>query len=472
LGRKSTLFDDFEYSGHWWLPEDPEKKVAGTVRFNSDGYITLDLLESFNEPPGTVVDGLFRPKLILGLTDGRKRITLYQTVRTGRTLPSMNPAFSANYLLVGGHFLSRSDIRFSSLSANFTYFEEWMGHATFEPRVPSEDKVVAGYSEPEEIEVGVRAIDALIRIHSDSKKGGGDWLRSLEWEHTGLLTIIPQESRDLAWYREVLDSLQDLMTLLVGKPVFPKTVYAWAHRDEFTLGVFPNAGPVELFFNQPFRTLPPPRRSHHVTMITEDVLLPLPSIVSDLPKIFNSWFRTAEAFGPVYDLFLGALYNTKAYPQSEFLSLMQALESYHRRTRRGKYVRDEEYEEYRRAIVSGIPGVVPKGLKDSLKKRLEYGNEYSLRKRLKELITPFPEKLILKANPNFINEVVDTRNYLTHYTDELKEKALHGPRLLKANEDLRALLTSLLYRRLGVDPGIAYGAYSKLGRSTYFSLEE
>ncbi len=82
------------------------------------------------------------------------------------------------------------------------------------------------------------------------------------------------------------------------------------------------------------------------------------------------------------------------------------------------------------------------------------------------------QKSILETNPNFINEVVDTRNYLTHYTDELKEKALHGPRLLEANELLRALLTSLLYRRLDVDPATAYAAYSKLGRSAYFSLEE
>ncbi len=113
-----------------------------------------------------------------------------------------------------------------------------------------------------------------------------------------------------------------------------------------------------------------------------------------------------------------------------------------------------------------------KGLKASLKERLKYENGYSLMKRLKELFAPYPEKESLEANPDFSNGVVDTRNYLTRYTDELKEKALHGPRLLKANEDLRALLTSLLYRRLDVDPGTAYAAYLKLGRSTYFSLDE
>ncbi len=118
-------------------------------------------------------------------------------------------------------------------------------------------------------------------------------------------------------------------------------------------------------------------------------------------------------------------------PRSEFLSRMQALESYHSRMRHGKYLRDEEYEEHRRPIVSGIPGAVLKGLKASLKERLKYGNGYSLMKRLKELFAPYPEKEFREANPDISNGVVDTRNYLTRYTDELKEKALHGPRLLK-----------------------------------------
>ena len=107
-------------------------------------------------------------------------------------------------------------------------------------------------------------------------------------------TILPRETRDFAWYRDVLDSLQNLMTVLVGKPVFPKTVNAWAARDESFCGV-PNATLVELLFNQPPRTLPPPRESNHVTTTAEDVLLPLPSIAPDLTRIFNSWFRTAES---------------------------------------------------------------------------------------------------------------------------------------------------------------------------------
>lgn len=161
-----TLFGDFEYSGHWWLPDDLENKVAGTVRFDGDRGIELELLEPFREPPGAA--DASRPKLILGLATDRTPITLYQTLQTGPIVPGLqNPTFHANYAFLGNHFFSREDIRFSSLSVNFTYLEEWMGHATFEPRSPSVDKIVANYSAPEEVKEWVLKLDAGITIYSD-----------------------------------------------------------------------------------------------------------------------------------------------------------------------------------------------------------------------------------------------------------------------------------------------------------------
>jgi hypothetical protein len=461
MRSKHTLFDNFEYRGHWCLPENPERKVAGTVRFKSTEGIFLELSESLSGEFGTGVDELFKPKLILGVSENGRSMTLFQTAQVGRVSSKVeDPAlFYANYLFLGTHFRSESDIRFSSLSVNFTYFEEWMEHATFKSRPLSVDKVVADYSPPEEVEVGVQKIDARIRIHSDLRSNG-DWLRSVEWVHTGLLTIIPNEPRDFSWYRNVLDSFQNLMTLLVGKPVYPKLVSARTHTDEFHEWApgMPKRERVELFLHQDFRTPASPRRSVHQSTITEEVLLPLPSIAPDLPQILNTWFREAEILGPIYEVFFGALYNTWSYPQSEFLSLMQAAESFHRKTRANKYVGEEKYEELLREIVGGIPESVPNDLKSRLKDMLKYGNEYSLRKSIRELADSMPGREIISEHPDFVNEVVETRHYLTHLNEELKDKALHGAALDNANEELRILLTSLLLKRLDINPRAVYNA--------------
>lgn len=41
--KKPGIYDEFEYAGHWWLPENPDNKVSGTLIFSKDG-IKLELI--------------------------------------------------------------------------------------------------------------------------------------------------------------------------------------------------------------------------------------------------------------------------------------------------------------------------------------------------------------------------------------------------------------------------------------------
>jgi len=476
--QRHTLFEEFEYSGHWYLPEDPQRKVAGTVRFNNENGIWLRLLQSFRGTLSADVESLVRPWVILGVSDSGTQITLYQAARTGSftSAAEEQPAlFHANYMFLGHHFNPRSVICFSSLSVNFTYFEEWMGHATFKHQAGPHPPI---YSAPEEVRVAPQSLEAEIRVHS-TLRSEGDLLRSMETVHTGWLTINTGEYRNFAWYRKVLDSLQNFMTLLVGRPVYPRLVTAIVRTGEFDEWepTREKTATVGVYFHQEFRTPTPPRRSHHQSAITEEVLIPLPNIASNLTSILYAWFEDAERLAPVYEAFFGALYNTKAYPQSQFLSLMQTAESFHRRTRPGKYVQEETYEEYRQEMVACIPNSVERDHRESLKTRLKYGNEYSLRKRLQELFAQYPARDLVRdlteANPNFVNDIVGTRNYLAHLTDELKNKALFGPALLKANDDLRLILTGLLLRRLGIGGLTAYRAITeRIERWEYLDWED
>jgi hypothetical protein len=163
--------------------------------------------------------------------------------------------------------------------------------------------------------------------------------------------------------------------------------------------------------------------------------------------------------------------NTKAYPQSQFLILMQALESLHRKTRPGTYVRPEKYKKYRGEIEAGIPEVVPPNLRKSIKDALNYGNEYSLRERIEELLTLYPGKQIIDENPELIGEIVSTRHNLSHGLDR-KKKTLKGPALLNANERLRFLLTSLLLRKLEIHEATISEAVGRIQRLEYFSPED
>lgn len=132
---------------------------------------------------------------------------------------------------------------------------------------------------------------------------------------------------------------------------------------------------------------------------------------------------------------------------------MQALESFHRVKMGGKYLSNEAWQPYRTALAEKISSELDADHKESLKSRIKYGNEFSLRKRVGELLETLDEKVSSSLSPTdkyFTADLVDTRNYLTHYDDELKGVALKNADLYWVNQRLRVLITILLLKEIGI----------------------
>ncbi len=68
--------------------------------------------------------------------------------------------------------------------------------------------------------------------------------------------------------------------------------------------------------------------------------------------------------------------------------------------------------------------------------------------------------------------VVDTRNYLTHYSEDSEAGALRGPELNETVDELRRVLAFFLLRELGLDEQKIIAAVAKVPRYGYFSLED
>ena len=58
-----------EYKGIWWLPENLDDKIYGTLKFSNDDGIILDLFGSFRTDKEEY-------EIILGFTSNGKWITL------------------------------------------------------------------------------------------------------------------------------------------------------------------------------------------------------------------------------------------------------------------------------------------------------------------------------------------------------------------------------------------------------------
>ncbi|MGI8478346.1 MAG: HEPN domain-containing protein, partial [Gaiellaceae bacterium] len=162
------------------------------------------------------------------------------------------------------------------------------------------------------------------------------------------------------------------------------------------------------------------------------------------------WVREWKDIGTTATLLYGTLL-VELPPEFELLALTQALETFHRHVYEGTYLHPDEYAKVSAALTGAIPTGTPSDLKQALTKRIEYGNEYSQRKRFHELLSSLDDNAreLLRIDKALLNRVVDERNHLTH---RLPESDNYIPmdnveRRLSAQK-LKAFLFLLLLSRL------------------------
>jgi len=112
---------------------------------------------------------------------------------------------------------------------------------------------------------------------------------------------------------------------------------------------------------------------------------------------------------------------------------------------------------------------IGKDHRQSLENRIIYGNEYSLRKRLKGLVGTYENNLkgFIKYKNQFVANAIDTRNYLTHSNPELKERACTEKELTIMTYQLKLMLEICILRSLGFEENEINTLISKHERYQY-----
>ena len=124
----------------------------------------------------------------------------------------------------------------------------------------------------------------------------------------------------------------------------------------------------------------------------------------------------------------------------EVYGISARLRSISSRTSDEKRMDEAEFEE----LVENLIEKCPEEHKEWLSRELKYGNEVSLRKRLKDIIKPFRTVIgNCTRRDNLINRIVNTRNYLTHYDPCLESEAAEGQDLWNLCVNMEMLFNSI-----------------------------
>jgi hypothetical protein len=251
------------------------------------------------------------------------------------------------------------------------------------------------------------------------------------------ITIRPTSPQVLEWYFEQQIKLAAMLAFLAGTPMSPDCIEASIGDSHHKVSVMV--------------AMRDARYSRCKNL--RDFFMPRGAMGTDLAKVVANWFEIYPKVHMPSQLALSILASEKLWVHVEFLSLMQALEGLHRGLYDGNYMAKDGYELVKRALGDAIPAGLSSDHKDALRSRIRYGNQVSLRKRLDALAETLSEpirKIVIGGDGMVPRSWIDTRNYYSHWDEELRNNVLNGQGMYYANVRMRNFVRALYLRLMGI----------------------
>lgn len=451
MKNEKGLLGEFTCTGMWWLPHNPSEKIYGTLKFNHN-YIELNVSGVFSKK---YTFQRLKPEIIHGLTNKNEKLTLYQVSELYFEEPLIlesnsknnfgESIFSCEYIFIGKHFNHQSDIMFKKLYANYTYLNEWI-NSKLEYKYYDNNFNIK--TEPFNYNLNIESIKATLQISSDARDFG-NFKTDIRIYYVSYMLITPSEARNWKWFKGFTDNLKNLLTLLFGVPVYPTHLSGeLIDGSEFES--------VEIYYSIPNPIIIEDIHPWNIDLSFKKIIEYANRDNQTVADIIDNWFTENEIIAPVFDLFFLTFYDDSMSARTFFLTLIQAIETFHRRTHIDeKYMDDDTYAPLYKTVISAIPDELDQSFKKRLEGMLKFGNELSLKTRLEMLQKGGRGELkwfdvIMRDEKGIIRKLVDTRNYYTHFSVSNKKNMISDEDLPRINNKLRLFLRVLLIEQ--IDP--------------------
>ena len=462
MRKPLSFLAEHDLQGHWFVPQAEVPRAPGRLKVGRDGCrLELDALLNGSETqtePNDVVP------VIHGCTSEGEAVSLFRSFRSSwKTRWHVSTeeeveteSFRTHTAIIGAHVDSESHC-FPAIRARVPGLLTWIDDsAVSEPiRIADADADRNAFGLTMTLKSGKicssdhDAIPGRVTISKHFSQTG-DRFDTLSWTSEGWVEIRPTAPQPIKQLVQSLHQVLSLFGLLAGP---------FMHFDALEL-TLDDAQSASLLFS--------PTR-HRVCDVSHplEFLIQFNSIRLTLPVLLDAWLTSVPKIKIVNALFESAQTLEKPPLHLVFLSLTHALEGLHRSTRSGVYMNPENYQAAYQDIVSCLPASLASDHRQSLKRRIEFGNEISFRKRLTELIDALPEGLrsLVTGQLTGVPDVwVTTRNEYTHWPDGATSKAAEGEALYCINTRLLTLVRVLLMRMVDTPPALILSALRRHNR--------
>jgi len=433
--------EDSIQHGWWWLPDDAEHRIPGTLDLREPGKPILRLFADRQMSLSVV-------PVILGEVIGGSEVTLHECwLESGRSgWPSDRMKvfeYAPMRTFLGTAIPIKQDAKFCKASVEFLELLPWLGSSGIE----IQGSFGANYVRPEPIhaDLGFGSLDIYRGAQSHLA------LHRFSVEEVAAVGVELKSSLDLdTWHNQVLHPLENFLTLATGRAVLRRALS--------------------------FRPIIEPERQQHIPDVVvlergtkgwtpsaeplrpTEMLFSFEDVAEEWQGVISKWFVLSEKAGGALSLLFSTDYKPDMYVEQRFLSILHAAEALHRAINGGTEP-DEEHTSRLREILDGAPDKH----RSWLEEKLRYSHEFSLRKRIRQLISESGEVgARLVANPRkWVELLVDLRGGLVHRAHEPKENPSDFTQYREYADCLALILKDALLRQIIADADKAHSVILK-----------
>ena len=399
------LADPIEKHGFFWLPSHPENQFPGILCISNAGEITLRInylitaVDSNLLHSGTPIGK--EPPRILGQIDGDP-VTLvgckaaedpFYPLRLAQGNVSAS-IFHVGWAFIGANYEEGEHITFTSVQFSVEGLSEWLSVSGFRLELERNSEKAdwrMDYRQPDDISIplpdGIELTFSFSPSFALPSHGVSDISSSITQNCHILLTST--ESVPFVTFSSLVHKIHSFLCFAMNNIVATMSMTGYS-KDK--IDKWERESPVKIYYQSQIH--PQSKHNAYVPMTFR-----YGDISENLVEILFRWIENYDNSEPAFDLYFASKTGAHKFLNAIFLSLIQGIETFHRRNCDRTLMGHGEFTELHEKIVESVPA--PR--REWIEARLKYANEISLRKRLKDLIEPFQDFLASAAKGSYLS---------------------------------------------------------------------
>ena len=344
--------------------------------------------------------------------------------------------YHVQQMFIGEHFRSHEEVTFDRVSTDFSNLKPWYGKSGIKRSQNSKIGIFAMEYNP--VESTVVKIDDSYSLEiqvfeSVSRSFHEKGFSVNEYVWLSIKNIEPRPYRD---FDDMNLCYRYFLMLAMLNTVHP--IRITGSKNGQSVEIYPG---IKLYEKIP------------ENIFQDKMLFVFYDVEKNFEETIQAWRELWKNYkDPIITYFLALLDQGLARLEMQFQSIVFALESYHRLRFPDNKIPEEQYD----AMIGDMKAKLKDDRQqtDFVKKFANMGNGFSLFERLHALIKISPETFAdTQKKSDFVYKVSNTRNYYSHGSKELKEKAvLEADKLFNLIQELKLLFECCLIKELHFSP--------------------